>query len=496
MLCSRSKSPRRRTRKYVRPRCQLIALLVLLSVICGVRISKSSRDLPSDPQNLISTTWKQNAAYSLDIPPTHAVISFNGTSIASQSISPALLKNDSVWVNSEPLRYTESGRNNSRASTFTFCLLIKDDNDILNEWLAYHYHTINLRYVIVAIDPSSKTSPSSIFDRWKRYFGLESDIWTDSDYMPEYFLRGQYDQVPSFLPDYIKRNISASHWHATAGITDSNRIRQDLQHINNHRFRQATFLHKCILSVRQKHDEQPKQHTSTSSWLAHIDTDEYIVVNPRIRARSPKAMQGFYPSRPDASSVMNFLESMFLNFPKRLSRTCLAMPSVLFGTIEDGRDDMIENSSNHSVIPIGWNVTRFETLRWKYHAAFNDTISGLQKTIMDVSVIRSDDMIFHRHAHSIHRPSNESCRQMKLRPDFDAIRLYPLTINHYVGSYERYRGRDDVRRNEQVYRKKASVRDGGKDSKEWMAGWLGSFIQTHGKDRVSLVLQDYVAGAS
>ena len=40
-----------------------------------------------------------------------------------------------------------------------FCLLIKDDNDLLSEWIAYHYHVFNMRRLIVAMDPTSKTSP-------------------------------------------------------------------------------------------------------------------------------------------------------------------------------------------------------------------------------------------------------------------------------------------------------------------------------------------------
>ena len=496
MICKSTRPRRRRRRKYIRPRFQLLVFVVILSVMCGVRISRYSLRLPYDPQDYSSTVWKPVASDSFATTITKSHRSFtNSTSVTSHGITSTLERPLILSTNVKVAGgSTTVGMSHSHNATFSFCLLVKDDNDILNEWLAYHYHTLNLRHVIVAIDPSSKTSPSPIFDKWQELFGLKVEIWTDSDYMPEYFVQGNYDQVPSFLPDYIKANISASLWHVTAGITDTDRIRRDLQHINNHRFRQAMFLHKCVLSVRQKHDEQKQKSeegVTSPSWLAHIDSDEYIVVNPRVRARSPKALQGLSPVTPHASSVLDFLEDMFVHYPKRLSRACLALPSMLFGAIEDDRENFTEGSARRYSVPSGWNTTRFETLRWKYHAAFNDTISGLQKTIMDVSVIRSTDMIFHRHAHSIHRPSIESCRQMKLRPDFDSIRLYPLTVNHYVGSYERYIGRDDVRRNEEVYRRKASVKSGGKDD-DWMMGWLGSFIETHGQGRVSMVLQDYL----
>ena len=55
----------------------------------------------------------------------------------------------------------------SQNATFSACLLIKDDNAIVNEWIAYHYFVLNMRTLIVAIDPTSKESPSTIFDKWK-----------------------------------------------------------------------------------------------------------------------------------------------------------------------------------------------------------------------------------------------------------------------------------------------------------------------------------------
>jgi hypothetical protein len=34
-------------------------------------------------------------------------------------------------------------------STFSSCLLVMDDNHRLTEWLAYHYHVLPLRYMVV-----------------------------------------------------------------------------------------------------------------------------------------------------------------------------------------------------------------------------------------------------------------------------------------------------------------------------------------------------------
>ena len=118
------------------------------------------------------------------------------------------------------------------------------------------------------------------------------------------------------------------------------------------------------------------------------------------------------------------------------------------------------------ILPPHWNRDRFESLRWTYHARFNKTVNGLQKAIVDVSTLPDNHPIFvDQLIKSVHQPLDSSydhwkhpnktkkvvvkqiCRQMRLKPDVDAVRLFPLTINHYMGSLERYTGRQDLRRN-------------------------------------------------
>ena len=77
-------------------------------------------------------------------------------------------------------------------ATFSACLLIKDDNAILSEWIAYHYHTVNLRHLVVAVDPSSNESPASILNRWRQNTDLKVNYWNDTDYMPQSFLESGF----------------------------------------------------------------------------------------------------------------------------------------------------------------------------------------------------------------------------------------------------------------------------------------------------------------
>jgi hypothetical protein len=62
------------------------------------------------------------------------------------------------------------------------CLLVNDENPRLPEWLAYHYHVLPLRSIIVAVDPVSRHQPNEILYRWPR-MGMEVEIWQDIDYL-------------------------------------------------------------------------------------------------------------------------------------------------------------------------------------------------------------------------------------------------------------------------------------------------------------------------
>lgn len=58
----------------------------------------------------------------------------------------------------EPLQKNES---------FGACLMIKEDNDLLYEWLAYHFTRLPLRYVYVGSDEGNLQNPNDVLNRWK-----------------------------------------------------------------------------------------------------------------------------------------------------------------------------------------------------------------------------------------------------------------------------------------------------------------------------------------
>ena len=315
---------------------------------------------------------------------------------------------------------------------FSFCLLIKDDNDILNEWIAYHYHTIKLRKLIVAVDPSSKTSPLEILQIWQKFFGLEFEIWNDKDFMPDYFLDGQYENVPRMIKVEDK---NATKWQDDKDAADEEHLRQDYVEINNHRYRQAKFLQACSKSLQ----------LANNTWTTHIDTDEYIVVNPTLRQYEKVGINETVPvpTTLESGTIFNFLQDLLVDDKVVINWPCISMPRVLYGSLEDPYDE-----KDDKIVFDTFRRSRFESLRWKYHVAYdNATLNKQPKVIMDMSGFPPFNIT--RKAFSIHRPNMQLCRR-QTQMDVENNWRYPLTVNHYVGSLERYNARDDPRRTQNV----------------------------------------------
>ena len=143
--------------------------------------------------------------------------------------------------------YSEKGHEGEEGASA--CLLVNDENPNLPEWIAYHYHTLPLRSLIVAVDPASRSSPSEILSRWNNSIATSLDVhlWNDDDYLYETTTTRQSDGT---LTKTKKRIV----------------VSRDIQ---GHRTRQNNFIVKCM--------EEFKRRNRT--WVLLIDVDEYITFN-------------------------------------------------------------------------------------------------------------------------------------------------------------------------------------------------------------------------
>lgn len=340
-------------------------------------------------------------------------------------------------------------------ATFSACLLVRDDNAILSEWLAYHYFVLNLRHLIVAIDPLSSESPSKILERWRSLTDLQVTEWTDPDYMTDDFL----DKGRPPKKD-VQKDTAALE--GTLGESD-------LLEVSIHRYRQRHFLGRCM-----------REHRDLGhSWVIHIDTDEFVVSSKLLRQLQPDYLEILPMDQP--GSVLHLLQEAVKKTSALVNYPCVSMLRLIFGSVESPRADA---HSEVGVVPEAFNAASFETLRWKYHGApSNRTLHGNPKVILDVAAIPEeslpDEAVF-----SIHRPVSALCRSnAKLK--FGQVRKQPIAVNHYLGSWERYNGRQDKRRNREIYRAKADQRTGTDDGARL---WLKGFVATMGLSKARRLL--------
>lgn len=113
------------------------------------------------------------------------------------------------------------------------CIFVRNDNHLLAEWIAYHYTVLPLRHLIVGVDENATDDPKDILMRWKGT-ELRYEIWQPQNYT---------------------EGLSYKYEHPL------------------HRFRQRQphFMARCM---------QHFHKTGNLGWLALVDTDEYIKLNP------------------------------------------------------------------------------------------------------------------------------------------------------------------------------------------------------------------------
>jgi hypothetical protein len=263
---------------------------------------------------------------------------------------------------------------------------------------AYHYHTLPLKHLIVAVDPRSKTSPTPILDRWRDH-GMDIIQWNDTDFMPpkdlkreEKRVRGTFGDIP---PDLVR-----------------------------HRARQRLFYFGCMQKLKNQ-----GRH-----WTLLIDSDEYLFVNyPTVAARNLTA-----PPANQTGSVMSFLQEELQRPGHNLTTPCVQIPRIRFGSKESGAVDVKRH------VPVGFNASSFQTLRWRKHASNeNGSANKISKTMIDLSRVAWKDL---KPVDSVHRPIKSICGQRGL---YIRMADQVFAIHHYLGTWEQFSYRDDSRNGKQ-----------------------------------------------
>ena len=316
-----------------------------------------------------------------------------------------------------------------RRETSAGCLLIMDDNHFLIEWIAYHYHVVNLRHLIVAIDPRSQELPDEIVQRWSDHMNIS--VWYNySDYR-------------------LSNETAILEAEERVQIVLRNAKEPYNYNLIQHRARQRLFYSQCMI--------EHQQSSLNRGWTLFLDTDEFVSINyPMMSTLRP-----FYhlnditiPSVSEPGSVLKLLQLEQVYFNKEVQQSnnmtsspCIQIPRFRYGTME------VPTTIKQSSLPKMINTSHFATLRWQIHAKTNNySMNRISKTIIDLSRISAEELYNNFPiVESIHKPLPLHCARRKLH-----IRSTQqiFIIHHYLGTHEQYTFRKDSRsrneRNEKV----------------------------------------------
>lgn len=304
--------------------------------------------LPHEASHLSAEVSPVMPLSELSLEPTSYIESMEATRVAYPTTAP-------LWRTPNAIDVLIPSKNDT--DTFAGCLLIMDDNHILIEWLAYNYHVMPLRRLIVLADPHSVTTPATVLDRWRDRMNIT--LWKEENVFP--------NGIP------LRRNG------------------QKFKRVGAHRLRQKLFVRDCLQTLYRESRE----------WVLLVDTDEYpmisdLVYNPKselspLNYAAGKAL--VIPKQQEHGSVLKFLKIKDVLIPhtgqKVHNNPCITLSRKTFGT-------QLMNSS-YRIEGYAYNSTDFQTFNWRYYV--DDGKPG--KAIINLKQLNYTDISDYP---SIHRP--------------------------------------------------------------------------------------------
>ena len=318
-------------------------------------------------------------------------------------------------------------RDQDNQSSFSACLLVMDDNHFLIEWLAYHYHTLPLRYLVIAVDPRSRTSPQSILDRWASNMTITR--WNDTHFLPQ---------------EWLNRGSKADD--ATSKFV-------------LHRERQRNFYPTCLQALKH----------AGRQWTTVVDIDEFVLINPHYLQ-----YQNTTNTRVPKPTILESIQSQ-ANYSQE---ACITMPRLRFGNYKDG------NNATKSTLPNQYHDWML-TYRWQWRTGLhNRKVNRNPKSIINVGLVQN----FSRADTDAHRPVRSACPKRNM---YILNKQSPWSVHHYVGSREQFYFRKDARdglkqRGPQRLAEYGHIREASDKS---MLGWFEAFVQVHGMAEAKRLIQ-------
>ncbi|KAG7352173.1 hypothetical protein IV203_008221 [Nitzschia inconspicua] len=342
-----------------------------------------------------------------------------------------------------------------RHRTFGACLMVKGDNDLLTEWLPYHFTKLPLRHLLIATDTDNPEDPQQVLERWEHaHTGLKYKIVNVSEFESSMYGPFLVDDSENGLQRF-NRDLKRKGLPPVNSTNDISFQRNVAHHHLMHK--QVAMISYCTQYMKEQ----------GVSWVTYHDTDEFLVINQK---ESSVALKN------GNTTVVDILEMLPLS-----NKSCHVLPRVTVGALENftcpGAEDTVRFANNNFD-----SFSIFNTLRFHQHANLDDfSKNRFGKAFVNLFHISSKEL--QSKPHNIHRPFPNSCP----RPLADVSKsLFFLT--HYVGAWDRFQAKGDVRRGYAEWLDRAMISDSTWCCSQQQHTWLSQFVRQVGLERARYLL--------
>lgn len=399
----------------------------------------------------------------------------NKTSTNSPSSNKNVLSRDY-----KPSRSENNAIYKPTNKTMAACLLVNDDTIKLTEWIAYHYTTLPLSHLIVAIDPNSllEDKIKNVLDLWKGRLQY-LDVWTHDSWMT---LNKTSGWRQSIYKDPNATNKEYMHWYLQPQSVKGR--------FHRHNRRQQHFAIQCMRKMK----------SLNATWVLNTDTDEFLTYNyleddedannfDAYRKRESEALQQAHEERirnlrkrvlpirlklPDLASVT--IADFMNHF--QIPGACFHVPALQFSA----RESRLVNVTKD--VPPQVDARKLMTLR---HRKYGDDKSGrFTKPMIDVSKVPWD-LLVDEQVVTIHTPIRDVCPYNGISGSgYDYISSV-FRLHHYAGTFRSFQERqnDGRRTRSQTFHLRDVEPVGENDD---LRPWIQAFVNKVGiADAVELL---------
>lgn len=331
--------------------------------------------------------------------------------------------------------------------TFAGCLIVKDDNQLLPEWLAYHYTVMPLRHLIIAADPLSYTRVERVVENF-RSIGMKIKLVTGNEYWYDGVWSG--NKLENFDP---KNHTTESRFKIYV-------------------HRQSSFYTRCLRTLHR----QDFKHVMT------LDTDEFFTYNqewkiepdgntsPELNSKVPKHVGK--QNETLAHWIDSGIDPIFSNLYTDKHHGCIVMPRVLVSPEESpaGKTQMY--------LEDGFNASYYNTILFQTRGIHKFQGMQLGKPLLNVG-----KYMWHP-VENPHQPFKEYCfsyGSYEAKPNLPWE--YSILVHHNIGSFESFASLNPLRKKDNFDDRQSGLIEHGTVADDSKAGWLKEFIELVGKEK-------------